>query len=359
MIKLISILYFSDECDVTILTELTNPDQETIFDAAKSSDLTISVQTSLFLAHRDILSRRNAVLKTAIEALPSTSNSIEFYDVDSKTVKIFLKFIYTLDVNPGDISKKLMIMAHKYVDLALEKICENHLLSELCEANAVELLLLSIDVQNEKLKTEVSKFVADNYKVMKNRVDFQKVKENPVAVEAVFGQFAVKVDSLFKSLEKRESTWKLILFIYLYFAMFNCYLYFVIKFFLFVLGRDSYRNRFVLKIPSTFNEVRFYWNNIAWKMITKCIIEDKITWLGFYLYRENIPIIHQVVFSFKVISSIDESHNESSTDITHSFSPKNIVIGFPKFITLYKLSDGCRGLVTNGTVTVELNARFV
>lgn len=179
-----------------------------MIDSANKSDLTIKVQTETFLAHKDILSSRNTVLETVISSLPDSklSSSLNIPDFKSGIFKILLQFIYTRQVKDENISKELMYIAHKYVDARLQKICENFLVSKLCKANAIDLLILGIDVESQPLKEKASKFIADNLEVMKEQVTFQKVKENPVAVDSIFGRLTVKIDELYDSLNLLQST---------------------------------------------------------------------------------------------------------------------------------------------------------
>lgn len=181
------------------MSEDQNPDQIKLVNSATKSDLTIKVRNHLFLGHKDILSNRNTVFDTVISALPSindVTSSIDIPDFEPKTFKIFLQFIYTQEISNEDISQELMSVAHKYEESRLQKICEDKMVSTFCEESAFKLLILGVDVGSQNLIEKASKFIADRYKEMKERVDFQSVKKNPAAVEAIFNQFAVKVDSL-------------------------------------------------------------------------------------------------------------------------------------------------------------------
>lgn len=202
------IFLFADECDVTVLTEFKNPTRRSLFEAATKSDLTIKVQNDYFLAHKNVLSSQNYILKNLISTLKSTKNvssSLNIPQFDSKTFKIFLQYVYTGNVDKNDVSNELLIVAHKYFDLKLSKICENMLVSTVCEENAVDLLILSTEVESEKLKEGASKFIADNYIEMKERVEFQNVKTNPAAVDAIFQQFAILNQSLNDNLTNHKS----------------------------------------------------------------------------------------------------------------------------------------------------------
>lgn len=178
------------------MTEEKSPSRESLIESANSSDLVVKVHDNNFLAHKKVLSSRNAVLETAITAFPPFSNGssqISIIDFSPETFKIFLTYIYTREVCKTDISTELIVVAHKYVDYELKKICEDHFVSKICEANAVELLILAGDVESPTMEEKVSKFIADRFADMKKRADYQKLKQNPKAVHAVFSRFEDKL----------------------------------------------------------------------------------------------------------------------------------------------------------------------
>lgn len=139
----------------------------------------------------------------------TVASSIGITDFDPSTFKVFLKYIYTRDVNKDEFTKPLINIAHKYVDSNLMKICEVFLVSKVDESNAVDLLLLSLEVGSLMLKKEASKFIAEKYAEMKDRVDFQKLSQNPQAVKAIFMQFAVKVHILNERCVQKSNKWNL------------------------------------------------------------------------------------------------------------------------------------------------------
>lgn len=178
-----------------------------MIDSAMKSDLTIKVKDLLFLGHKNILSTRNSVFETVISALPTQNNissSIDIPNCDPSAFKIFLKCIYTKNVAIIDISKELISVAHLYVDTKLKKICEDNLVQKLSKENAVDFLILSTKIESEKLKEEASKFIADGFEAMTDRADFQVIKQNPEAVEAIFSRLSINVDSFKKSLNVQK-----------------------------------------------------------------------------------------------------------------------------------------------------------
>lgn len=197
---------------MTVLTEEVQPDRQALIDSATKSDLTIKVQNDLFLAHKNILSSRNALFKTTVSKLPSTRNvssSICITHSEASIFKIFLLYIYTRQVEDGNISKELLEIAHKYDDVTLKGMCQVHLLTTLSEKNAVELLSLGTDLDCKALKDRAAKFIADRYAEIKNQDEFKLVKQNDAAVEAIFSHFADKIDGLYRSLTFYQSQKKI------------------------------------------------------------------------------------------------------------------------------------------------------
>lgn len=183
-----------------------------MIEAAKKSDLTIKVQGHSFLGHKEILSTRNTVFKTVIAALPATndlSSSVDIPDFDPRTFKLFLKYLYTQDIDKKAVTKKLIVVAHHYVDSKLMQICEDQLVSTLCEANAVDLLVLGTEVKSQKLEDVTSKFIVEKVEKIKEQAAFQKVRENPLALDAIFRQFTNKLASLQENLTFHESKAKI------------------------------------------------------------------------------------------------------------------------------------------------------
>lgn len=170
--------------------------------------MTIKVQGYSFLGHKEILSTTNTIFKTVIPALPKIkdrSSSIDIPDFDPKTFGLFLKYIYTKDVDKTADIKKLLIVAHQYVDSKLMQICEKQLVSTLLETNVVDLLLLGAEVKSQKLTDVASKFIVERMANIKEQDAFQKVRENPLAFDAVCCQFTNKLDSLQESLAFHQS----------------------------------------------------------------------------------------------------------------------------------------------------------
>lgn len=173
-----------DFCNVTVLSERKYMTQKSQMSAAYKSDLTIKVQNDSFLVRKDILASRNTVFRAAITAL--SSNYITIPDSSPQTFKLFLRHVYNHSIIDREISEELLKVAYKYEDKRLQKLCEDRLMSTICEANAVKLLILSVDVACQRLEEKSSRFIAENFDKMNVQADFEKHRENPKVVTSIF-----------------------------------------------------------------------------------------------------------------------------------------------------------------------------
>lgn len=199
-------LFFSDCFKITVLTKDKNPSRQSLIESAMESNLTINVENETFLVHKEILSSRNKVLEAVISSLPPvspTSSLINLSEFKPSVFKSFLIFIYSGEVDK--ITKDLMCLAVKYVDVKLKKYCEDHLASTLSTANATEFLELAMKIKSEKLKEESAKFIIDRFKVIQEEAAYEKMKENPLAVGVILCEMSSSMDKLYDRLLSIQS----------------------------------------------------------------------------------------------------------------------------------------------------------
>lgn len=91
--------------------------------------------------------------------------------------------------------------------------------------------------------------------------------------------------------------------------------------------------------------------------------KNNTAYVGFFLYclDKNVPFEHKVNYGFKLISSVDKSH-----DVVHGPSTRTFTSnagsnnwGVPCFLRFDDLNDKEKGLVMNGTVKIEVQVKFV
>ena len=102
--------------------------------------------------------------------LESETNILEIKDFDVKTVKTFLKYLYTSEAD--NITEELLCMADKYFDPVLKEICHDELCKNLKMENAVQRLLIAIQCNCENLKNESSSFIAQNFDKVSKMPEF-------------------------------------------------------------------------------------------------------------------------------------------------------------------------------------------
>jgi len=90
-----------------------------LFDSGKQSDVEIRSSEKTFQCHKCILAMHSEVFERMFQSNmeESLSNSVEISDIDSKSLEIFLRFLYTLKL-PSNLSPKtleaVMLCADKY-----------------------------------------------------------------------------------------------------------------------------------------------------------------------------------------------------------------------------------------------------
>lgn len=189
---MIIVIYFSDDCKVVVLSKNANPDRETLIESATSSDFTLQVENHKFLVHKDILSKQNVFFQLAISMVSEMNNSMSLYvGHDNPSIfKIFLKFVYTRHVNKKDITRGLMEAAKDFMDEELKSLCENALMSMMSEETAIDLLILGVNIESQILTEKASQFIVDRFELMEKRAEYEQVKENFEALEAICFQIA-------------------------------------------------------------------------------------------------------------------------------------------------------------------------
>ena len=143
-----------------------------IFISPLYADVKIKVDDEIINAHKIILSFRNEVFRNMQESnmLESNTNIIEIKDFDTKTVKLFLKYLYTSELD--EITEDLLRIADKYVDQKLKKICQDELCKNINVENVVSRLLIAIQCNCENLKNKSSIFIAQNFDKVRERPEF-------------------------------------------------------------------------------------------------------------------------------------------------------------------------------------------
>ena len=140
-----------------------------------------------FQVHRAIVATKSHVLMNVM----SLQNSpMLIRDVDSGTLEILLRFIYSGKIVAGGINPakimKLLTAADLYqVELVKEGL-EASLMENIQLDTAVDYLIFSEELQLTNLRRVVSKFICNKAREMKARADFGKLKQYPHLVMELF-----------------------------------------------------------------------------------------------------------------------------------------------------------------------------
>lgn len=89
--------------------------------------------------------------------------------------------------------------------------------------------------------------------------------------------------------------------------------------------------------------------------------KNKTAYLGIFLYcvDKNVPFEHKVNYSFKLVSSVDKSHDIVQGPSTQTFTSNKDNWGVSNFVRLDDFTNKEKGLVINGTVKVQVQVKFV
>ena len=140
-----------------------------------------------FQVHRAIVAPRSLVMMNVMSLQPSP---MLIRDVDSATLEILLRFLYSgkvdvFNINPAKIMKLLTAADLYQVELVKEGL-EATLMENIQLDTAVDFLIFSEELQLSNLRRVVSKFICNKSREMKARPDFGKLKQYPHLVMELF-----------------------------------------------------------------------------------------------------------------------------------------------------------------------------
>lgn len=186
-------MIFSGECDITLLTDSNrlHVDSKTQIKFLRDADVVLKVGDCYYLAHKNILSEKNDALKEMINSasLDSFSTSINFPDVDEDTFESFLRYMYTDKVGGNYFSEELLKLAHKYSHKMLKNHCEDHLRGNLHFDNVIDVLIMAIKFELERLRTNALNLIVVRYDKIEKLDSYQQLLRNPEAMDAVVKTF--------------------------------------------------------------------------------------------------------------------------------------------------------------------------
>lgn len=136
------------------------------------TNVTLIVGGEIFVAHKHILSKRSSVFASMFDVFTSDllekreGVTIEIEDIDAKTFKLLLDFIYTNQVATDRNTRvnwlELMLAADRYAIGSLKRICAWKLAEDLSVDNAIDFYILYDRFNEKQLKTTTADFIIAN-----------------------------------------------------------------------------------------------------------------------------------------------------------------------------------------------------
>ena len=149
-----------------------------LFKNPNDSDFTLLCEDEKFSCHKYIIKARSPFLAAVFEATLETKE----YRVDSDSFKVrpdsvkkMLEFFYS-DTISGDVDADLLKLADYFDIPGLLKLCQIRLAVTIRKDNYFSLLTLAESISEGKiLKKNVMHYIAENYPVLKETPDWQKL----------------------------------------------------------------------------------------------------------------------------------------------------------------------------------------
>jgi len=134
--------------------------------------------------HKLHLSRRSPVFHAMFKnrMAESESGEVTIPDFSEQAVEMMISFMYSGELlkgdNKEDVLQELLEISDKYEVDALKSRCESILVGEIGDLNVAALWVISDRFQAPKLKSEVFRYLSDNWERRSSLVDLEKVLTN-------------------------------------------------------------------------------------------------------------------------------------------------------------------------------------
>ncbi|GBN66481.1 Speckle-type POZ protein [Araneus ventricosus] len=130
-------------------------------------DTKLRTSTETFPAHKNILSARSPVFRAMFtNEKESTDDSVQIDDLDTNTVRRFLLFLYSDNLEDLDFesAKNLYFAGDKYGVFSLKHKCSHFLEENLCSSNCCDILMLADRHSDSDLKKSAQECIAQHDK---------------------------------------------------------------------------------------------------------------------------------------------------------------------------------------------------
>ncbi|GBN91976.1 Speckle-type POZ protein B [Araneus ventricosus] len=125
-------------------------------------DVKLKTSTSIFPAHKAILSATSSVFKAMFSNMEEEdSNCVSIEDLSDDSISRLLRYIYTACVEDlsWESAFRLYVAADKYAIFSLKNVCASYLKDNLSPSNACEVLLAADFHDDSDLKSAVQDFI--------------------------------------------------------------------------------------------------------------------------------------------------------------------------------------------------------
>ncbi|GBM11951.1 Speckle-type POZ protein B [Araneus ventricosus] len=171
-----------------------NDNLKSLYDENFLCDVKLKTSTSIFPAHKIILSASSSVFKAMFsnDMKENGSNCVDIEDLSDDTINRMLLFMYTTRVEDltWERASHLYAASDKYAILSLKDICSSYLKNNLSPSKACEVLLLSDFHADSDLKCAVQDYILKHGKQI-NSDEWKLLMETnaKLAAETVCLQF--------------------------------------------------------------------------------------------------------------------------------------------------------------------------
>lgn len=152
-----------------------------LFENRDNADVVILVNDKEFPVHRAILAARSSVFATVFKGRTEKGKKIKQLNItdealNENVVREMLRYIYTGKCEDLDtLAEGLLVAARKYELNGLKKICSEALAKNLDVENAAKTLILADQNEENDLKSQAIRFIANKYNQVSNTTDWKRV----------------------------------------------------------------------------------------------------------------------------------------------------------------------------------------
>ena len=155
------------------------------------TDFNLRCGEELLPCHKFILASRSTVFKAMFgnnAFAENAANEANIRDFSPKSVKDFLEFLYTDELDKPDLnSVELLLMADKYNVVGLKVNCEKALSKTVDTSNAVKLFCTASTIEAPFLTKNTAKFIFKNIDELFDTAEWKMmVKSNPEHLNSIF-----------------------------------------------------------------------------------------------------------------------------------------------------------------------------